>query len=234
MLLGIILTILTIIFGVKNYSEKSKEKLGVKTKKIFHFYSIGLISGFILILIGFFTVIYESGMVGGVCINVIIMGLTMITVGFILIAGLLILLALKSNKIKKTTAILCSFFTIILIITINFFVIIDASQSDYYYLDHPVIKLIEESSNNSENLIIWKIYAMSNKRLSIDDFSWYIVDKNSSDYNITFNDNDNDGTLSIGDTFDVTVYSGGYHEFRIVHRPSHRISCSIEANYSTK
>ena len=147
LVLGIILAVISIIFGLKSYFEKHENKFGSDSKKLSIGSTVGFVTGFILIILGIFFVFLGLGYMGGIG-QEFVFGLIMIAVGIILIFGFLMLLLLKSNSVKRNTGIACFLICSILVSTSLYYHGQYTLDNRYDYYSRPSYPTIYFSVDN--------------------------------------------------------------------------------------
>ena len=220
----VISAVIAIIFGVKAYWEKSKEKLGVKTKRTFQVITVGLVTGFLLVVVGIFLSILGIGRMGGYGGELFI-GLILLPTGIIMIICFAILFALKANNIKRNIAVILSFVLALIVISsifmFSYFVIFD-----YRWIppEHtPTIFCSIDSHNETENRINWIVTDIDyNSEIFEYELEFRLLNSSYSydpeSLNVIFQDNDNSISVT-GDIFEAYAPKDGNYTFHIIYEP---------------
>ena len=176
---------------------------------------IGLFTGIFLTFIGFILVVLGSSYVGtGVDGNFLI-GLILIILGISLAFCILFF-----NTMKKKMALFSSFICIIIVLGSTIFVAIGIIEGRSYHYIGASFGCEIQNYNDSENMVSWKIKSISGDIISWDECkSQLIYDSNrTEDLNAVFNYNDldNNGKISVDDTFIVIASSDDIYQIRII------------------
>jgi len=227
--LSIFFAIISIIYGVKFSQQKSKDKTNVKLKSKYHIITIGLISGFLLVVFGIILIYLGIGYMGGYG-KELIYGLIMLPIGFIFLICFSMFIANNHYRIKRKNMILIS--TIFSIIAILFVFLLSVNLFSYKLVppnSTPTIYCINGSSNETENMISWIVTDInSDQPISKNDLH-FRLENSSTNYdqdsiNITFHDNDNNNVVNIGDIFDVYAPEDGEYRLIIINELTDSIS----------
>ena len=176
---------------------------------------IGLVTGIFLTFIGFILVILGSSYAGtGVDGNFLI-GLILIILGISLAFCILFF-----NTMKKKMALFSSIIFIVILFGSTIFVAIGIIEGRSYHHIGAGFSCEINYSNDSENTISWRIKSVSGEIISWDECkSQLIYDSNGTeDLNAVFNYNDldNDGKVSVDDTFIVIASSDDIYQIRLI------------------